>query len=415
MRTRHTLQTAWRGLRANTSRSVLTTLGIIIGIASIILIVSLGQGAQALVVHEVEGMGGNMIVVRPGRQPTSLANTAQTIFADSLKDTDVAALRQTENVPQVIDVVPVVFVPGNASHEENTYYPTILGWSAGFMGSLFHISPAEGDYFSDADIRAKASVAVIGSKVATELFPATDPIGKTIKIKNHTFQVVAVLPQKGQVAFFNLDEVVIVPYTTAQTYLLGINYYNEIMVRVTNETAVDGAVHDITTTLRGRHNITDPSKDDFFIITQKAVVDQIGTILSVLTLFLSAVVAISLVVGGIGVMNIMLVSVTERTREIGLRKALGAQNRDILLQFLTEAVLLTAAGGIIGILIGTALSVGIGFLVGRTLSVDWPIFNFPYRAAALALGVSATVGLVFGMYPARKASKKSPMEALRYE
>lgn len=415
MRTSPILKTAWRGLRANTSRSILTTLGIVIGITSIILIASLGQGAQTLVLREVEGMGGNMLVVRPGRQPTNLANTAQTIFADSLKDTDAASLRQTENVPNVTDVVPVVFVPGSASHEERTYYPTILGWSAEFMGNLFHIPPTEGDYFTDADIRAKASVAVIGSKVATELFPATDPIGKTVKIKNHPFQIVAVLPQKGQVAFFNLDEVIIIPYTTAQTYLLGINYYNEIMVRVADEHAVAGAVNDISTTLRNNHNITDPTKDDFFIITQKAVVDQISTILNVLTLFLSAVVTISLVVGGIGVMNIMLVSVTERTREIGLRKALGARNRDILMQFLTEAVLLTAAGGIIGILMGTALSIGAGIFIERALSANWPIFNFPYSTAALALGVSAAVGLIFGIYPARKASKKSPMEALRYE
>jgi len=223
-----------------------------------------------------------------------------------------------------------------------------------------------------------------------------------------------VLPPKGQSAFFNVDEVVIVPYTTAQTYVLGIDYYNEVMVRVTDPDVVDESVYDITATLRERHNITDPTKDDFFVVTQQGVVDQISVILNILTLFLSSVVAISLVVGGIGVMNIMLVSVTERTREIGLRKALGAHNRDILLQFLIEAVLLTGAGGVIGIILGTALSYLAGIGVAQALSVSWE-FAFPYMAAIEGVGVSALVGVVFGIYPARKASKKSPIEALRYE
>lgn len=414
MRLTYTTKTAWRSIRSNVSRSLLTVLGIVIGITAIILIVSIGEGTQRLIVGEIQGLGANTIIIRPGKQPSGPTDVAGTLFADSLKNADVEALQRKENVPDLIAIAPALIITGNASHGAETYRPTIFGWDAEFMGSMMDVVPVKGEYFDETDIRAKASVAVIGSKVAKELFLNEDPVGKTIKIKNHAFRVVAVLPPKGQSAFFNVDEVVVVPYTTAQTYVLGIDYYNEVMVRVANSDVVDESVYDITATLRERHNITDPTKDDFFVVTQQSVVDQISVILNILTLFLSSVVAISLVVGGIGVMNIMLVSVTERTREIGLRKALGAHNRDILLQFLIEAVLLTGAGGVIGIILGTAFSYLAGIGVARGLSVSWE-FVFPYMAAVEGVGVSAAVGLIFGIYPARKASKKSPIEALRYE
>ncbi|MBI3671447.1 FtsX-like permease family protein [Candidatus Azambacteria bacterium] len=204
------------------------------------------------------------------------------------------------------------------------------------------------------------------------------------------------------------------PYSTAQTYLLGIDYYNEVMAKVEGPEFVAGTVEDIKSTIRENHNITDPKKDDFFVVTQEGLVSQISTIIGALTAFLSSVVAIALVVGGIGVMNIMLVSVTERTKEIGLRKALGATDKDILLQFLIEAIMLTAFGGIIGIISGAALSLIASYILREFMQLDW-VFSFPFSAALLGFGVSALVGLVFGIYPARKASRKSPMEALRYE
>jgi putative ABC transport system permease protein len=212
----------------------------------------------------------------------------------------------------------------------------------------------------------------------------------------------------------NLDEMVIIPYTSAMTYLSQQKFYNEVMIKVSSADAVDRSVEDIESTLRALHGITDPEKDDFYVQTQQATIDQVGTILSVLTAFLSAVVAISLVVGGIGVMNVMLVSVTERTREIGLRKALGARNIDILTQFLFEAVILTLVGGIIGITLGVLFGFLAALILSQNLGVDWA-FEFPYRATLVGLAVSFGVGLVFGIYPARKASKKSPIEALRYE
>lgn len=414
MRLAYTTKTALRGLRANMTRSLLTVLGIVIGITSIILIVSIGKGTERLIVGEIEGMGANTIIIRPGKEPTGPTDAADMLFADSLKTGDVEALRRKENVPDIIAIAPAVIVSGNVAYAGETYRPTILGWDAEFMGRMMNIVPREGELFGELDIRAKASVAVIGAKVEDELFGNDSALGKTIKVKNRAFRVTGVLSSHGQSTLFNVDEVVIVPYTTAQTYLLGINHFNEVMVQIENPENAAAAVIDIERTLRERHNITDPEKDDFWVVTQEGIIDQIGTILAVLTLFLSSVVAISLVVGGIGVMNIMLVSVTERTREIGLRKALGARNRDILLQFLTEAVLLTGAGGIIGIILGVLLSILAGSIITQVLGRPWG-FEFPYAAAMLGLGVSAAVGLIFGIYPARKASRKSPIEALRYE
>ena len=223
-----------------------------------------------------------------------------------------------------------------------------------------------------------------------------------------------VLAARGQVAFLNFNDIIIIPYTTAQSYLLGIDHFHEIIVKTTGPEVVERAVRDIELTLRENHGISDPEKDDFFVVTQQGIIDQIKVIIGALTAFLSAVVAIALVVGGIGVMNIMLVSVTERTREIGLRKAIGATNNDILIQFLLEAILLTVMGGFIGIVLGILLSFAASVVLSQVLDFAW-VFVFPLSAAILGLGVSAVVGVIFGLYPARQAAKKSPMEALRYE
>ena len=222
------------------------------------------------------------------------------------------------------------------------------------------------------------------------------------------------LSAHGQVTFFNPDEIVLMPYSTAQTYLLGIDYFNEVMIKAKSPKFVARTVRDVEVTMREMHNIKNPEKDDFFVVTQKGLVLQIATIINILTIFLSSVVAIALVVGGIGVMNIMLVSVTERTREIGLRKALGATKKDIMTQFLIEAVVLTGVGGAIGILFGAILSFLVAIVLKNFMMLDW-VFEFPVSAALLGFGVSALVGLVFGLYPAKQASEKSPMEALRYE
>ncbi|NOY35689.1 MAG: FtsX-like permease family protein [bacterium] len=414
MNFRYTFKTAFTSLKANKSRSSLTILGIVIGITAIMVIVSVGNGAEGLILGEVSGMGAQTIVVRPGKEPKGPSDMAGTLYSDSLKARDVAALKKKSNVPYLIDVAPALIVPGSVSYGGETYIPTIFGWTAKMMSEMLNIYPAEGVNFGENAIRDKASVAIIGSKVKKELFGASDAVGKRIKIRNKKFRVVGVYPPRGQVAFFNVDEVVIIPYTTAQTYLLGINYFNEIVTRAASPSAVARTVKDIEATIRETHGITDPSDDDFFVVTQEGVVNQIKNIMGVLTAFLSAVVAISLVVGGIGVMNIMLVSVTERTREIGLRKAIGATDGDILKQFLIESVILTALGGFIGVALGTFFSFLTSFVLTRFVGLDWS-FSFPAVAMIMGLAVSAFVGLVFGIYPAHQAAKKNPIEALRYE
>ena len=414
MNINYSFKTAYSGLRSNRSRSFLTMLGIIIGIAAIILIVSIGKGAEQLILTQVEGMGADMIVIRPGQQPTGPSDIADTLFSESLTKGDIEALKKKNNVPDMVSIAPAVMVTGSVSYRGETYRPTMFGWSAEFMSDMFNVYPERGMLFGEEEIDQLARVVVIGSKVEEELFGEDSALGKKIKIKDQNFRVVGIFPAHGQAMFFNIDEIVLIPYSTAQTYLLGINHYHEVMLRIADPDNIDRATYDIEMTLRERHNISNPDDDDFFIESQQGVVDQIGTILSVLTLFLSSVVAISLVVGGIGVMNIMLVSVTERTKEIGLRKAIGATNNDILFQFLFESTMLTFVGGIIGILLGATLALLASIALTYVLNDPWS-FSFPVSAALLGVTVSTAVGIVFGLYPAHKASQKSPIEALRYE
>lgn len=409
---KHSIQTALRGLRANKTRSMLTILGIVIGVMSIILVMSLGQGAQKLILDQVQGMGAKTIVVAPGRQPTGPSDAAQ-VFSDSLKVRDLENIKRKENVPNAKEIMPLVFGGESSSYENETFRLTIFGASP-LIETLFDVPVAQGNYFTDEDVRGRASVVIIGDKVRQELFGNSDALGQNIKIKGKSFRVIGILPKKGQVSFFNFDEAAIMPYTTAQDYILGIKYFHRFVVKADDEKNINNTVVDLQRTVRESHNISLTDKDDFFIETQADLANRLSTITSVLTMFLASVAAISLVVGGIGIMNIMLVSVTERTREIGLRKALGATYGDILTQFLLEAVVLTGVGGIVGILMGAGLAFLISLVLTNVLALSWS-FIFPVSAALLGLGVSGLIGLVFGIYPARIAAKKSPIEALRHD
>jgi putative ABC transport system permease protein len=412
MSIKYSFKTALGGLKTHKSRSVLTVLGIVIGITAIILVMSLGQGAQNLILSQIRGqVGSSVIEVAPGRQPKGPTDFLS-MFSDSLKQKDVEALMKKSNVPHLKQIMPLVFGSESAVYGNDTYQATLYGLTDA-ASEMYNVRPSEGRFLTEDDVKSYADVVVIGSTVKEELFGNDEALGQKIKIKGRNFKIIGILENKGE-GIIGFDKTVIVPYTTAQQYILGIKYFHHIIIEADSDANVPGTVRDIIITVRNSHNITDPEKDDFNVNSQADAMKTVSTITDVLTLFLAAVAAISLVVGGIGIMNIMLVSVTERTREIGLRKALGATENDILIQFLLEAVTLTAVGGFIGIILGASLSFLLSLVLSQVLATNWA-FTFPFGAAALGLGVAAVIGLAFGIYPARQASQKSPIEALRYE
>ncbi len=409
---RHLLKTALTGLSTNRSRSALTILGIVIGITAIMLVVSLGAGAQALILGEVQGLGTNTIAIIPGREPTGPTDVSA-LYSDSLKDKDLVALKNKANVPNLKSIMPTVIGASSASYDSNVYQVSIFG-ATDLMADIFSLQPAEGQFFDQTDVDSFSNHIVIGADVATHLFDTQDPLNQDIKIKGRNFRIVAVLPKSGGGSLFNFDGMVIMPYTTVQSYITGQKYFSRIIIQAESDALVPITADDIKLTLEESHNITDSTKDDFTVQTQQDLANRLSTITSALTWFLVSVASIALFVGGVGIMNIMLVSVTERTREIGLRKALGATDRDILSQFLLEAVLLTVIGGAIGIFLGASLALIVAFVLSHALGINWG-FVFPWSGAIMGLSVSAIIGFIFGGYPARQASKKSPMEALRYE
>jgi len=408
------IKESFRSLKTNLGRSLLTILGVVIGIVAVVLVIAMGQGAKLLILNEVESFGSNMVIVRPGRQPEGPADLANTLFGESITDREVKALQRPENVPDIVSVEPAVIVSGSISYQDNVYRPVIFGWTSTGLTDFFNIYPEEGAYFTDEDTRQRAKVVVLGHQVKQELFGDGSAVGKLVKIRGHNIRVTGILPKSGQVSSFNVDEIVILPYTTAQKDLMGINHYHEVIIRTKTDADPELVASDIRSTLRDLHNITDSTKDDFFVVTQEDMIDSISTISTILTVFLVAIASISLMVGGVGIMNIMLVSVTERTHEIGLRKAVGATNKNIMRQFLLESIILTLSGGAIGTTLAIALSFIITIILRNQYNLNWPL-RLPLGAILLGVGMATAVGLIFGLYPAHQAAKKDPIEALRYE
>lgn len=400
-------------LRTHKSRSALTILGIVIGIMAIIMVMAIGKGAEDLILDQIRGMGARTMSVEPGRMPQGLGDIYE-IFTESLGDKEVKAIENKNNVRGDNRVAPFVGFMDTVSHGNEKMRTQIHGASELWM-EILTVYPEEGQMFTDINVKQMARVAVIGSEVKKQLFGESDAIGESIRIKGHNFKVVAILPATGVMMMMNIDDLIILPYTTTQKILLGINHYHAILVEAETEELVPLIAEDIKITLREMHGITDPDKDDFHVGTMEDAMEIISGVTSALTLLLIAVAAISLLVGGVGIMNIMLVSVTERTREIGLRKAIGATKSDIMTQFIIEAVILTIMGGIIGISLGAGFTWLAGYAI-RAFGgfMSWK-FYFPISAVVMGIGVAATVGIVFGLYPASQAAKKSPIEALRYE
>lgn len=420
MKLRDSIKISYIALRANKSRSTLTMLGIVIGVGAVIIMMSLGGGAQNLIVGQIAATGSKNIYVEPGSfDPAGgLGGGYEGAIEEmTVKTMDTKDAEDIARDPLVEKVAPYVFGVGRVIYrnkdEKITYYGTTEA-----AHEVEEIYPAVGRGITDEDVRTMAKVAVLGTKLTEDLFGEENPIGKKIRIKNLSLKVVGILEEKGTQMFVNVDELIYMPITTAQKLLLGDDSVRWIIAKVKDEKYIDQVVENIRLTVRENHGIYNPegdlSKDDFKVMSQVEAADMLNQITGILTAFLSSVAAIALVVGGIGIMNIMLVSVTERTREIGLRKAVGARNKDILTQFLIESVTLTVLGGIVGFVGGGLLSFVGAIGLSQALNADWA-FVMPFEAVVLAFGVAAIVGLIFGIYPARKAAKLNPIEALRHE
>ncbi|MCL4465434.1 MAG: ABC transporter permease [Chloroflexi bacterium] len=405
------LKMALRSLSANKMRAALTMLGMIIGVSAVIALMAIGQGATASVTSQIQGMGTNLLFVSPGaaRQGgfSFGAGSAPTL---TLEDAQAIA----SNVPSVVGVAPQANSRAQVVAGPNNTTTSILGTTPSYQDVRnFHV--ASGDFFTQANVDSRSRVALLGSTTAQTLFGDADPIGQEIKINRVSFKVIGVMETKGSQAAGNQDDVVIVPVTTLLQRLTrqrtsrGGLVVQQVNVQVADQQLMTQAVDDIGNLLRDRHRVTE---DDFTIRSQEDMLSTLETVTQTMTLLLGAIAGISLIVGGIGIMNIMLVSVTERTREIGIRKAIGAKQSDILIQFIIEAMVVSVIGGLMGILVGVGLSeVASRFdLGGQQLH---PVVA--QEAVLLAFGVSAAIGLFFGIYPASRAAALNPIEALRYE
>jgi putative ABC transport system permease protein len=395
-------------------------LGIIIGISAVIILVSVGQGVQTMVAEQMQDIGSNMIFVMPGQLEETnndmRANFLRSANISTLTLGDVQAIGNRANVPDVVAVAPEFMASGTAVYGSKNRKTTISGVTPGYT-QVRSFYPALGRFVEENDLRAEARVAVIGQKVLEELFAiGVNPIGESIKINRVPFRVVGVMERKGGTAFSDEDDMILIPLTTAQTRLFGgrrvTGEYtvSVIYAEATSEARMKAAREQIRTVLRRRHGlIYGTDKDDFSVLTQDDVAAVLGSLSAVLTAFLGLIAAVSLLVGGIGIMNIMLVSVTERTREIGIRKAVGAKRKHILTQFLIEAIVLSLTGGLVGILIGL-----VGTLVASSMMEDLSP-RISLYTIGWATGFSIVVGLFFGLYPAVRAARLHPIDALRYE
>jgi putative ABC transport system permease protein len=410
---------ALRALSVNKLRAGLTMLGIIIGISAVITLVSVGQGVQSVVTSQMQNIGSNLVFVMPGElssNRSSIHSLLRSVNTSTLTDGDALALANPGAAPDLLGVAPEFVANGTAVFGGQDTQTSISGVTPAYP-DVRSFYPAVGSFVSQDDLRSRARVAVLGQTAARELFPqGIDPIGQTIKINRVPFRVIGVMEEKGASTYSDDNDVIFIPLSTAQTRLFsgrdlsGDLTASVIYARTASESRLDAAREQIVGILRQRHGLVYSSdENDFTVLTQKDVSDVLQNLTTLLTVFLGLIAAVSLLVGGIGIMNIMLVSVTERTREIGIRKAVGARRRDILLQFLIEAVILSLIGGLIGI------AIGVSGTIGASATIENLSLHLSASTILLATGFSTLVGLFFGIYPALRASRLHPIGALRYE
>ncbi len=396
---------ALRALRRNTMRSLLTAFGIVIGVAAVITTVSIGNGARAEVEEQVTRLGQNVVLVFPGSRSLGGVSVGGGA-ANTLTVEDALAIR--EEIPEVIAASPEVRSQRQVAYGNRNWFTRIYGQSADYL-QIRQWPLESGRMYDDEDVARARKVAVVGQTIVDELFEGADPIGEIIRVRGMPLEIIGILEKKGMSLMGSVqDDIILVPYTTAFRYISGRSHAMVINTQVYSPGMMLVAQQKITDLLRERHRLGPDQDNDFTVQTQEEVARTATETSRIMTFLLGSVAAISLFVGGIGIMNIMLVSVTERTREIGIRIAIGARNRDILRQFLAEATMLSCLGGVIGILAGMGISNVLAYYA------DWPVF-LSYHAVLYAFLFSAAVGIFFGFYPARKAARLDPIEALRYE
>ncbi len=396
-------------------RSFLTILGIVIGVASVIIIMSIGQSAQALILDQISGIGSNLIGIMPGASDEKgPPATAMGMVIKTLKYDDLEALREKNNVPGISSGAGYVTGTDSATYKGNDLTVSFMGTTAGYL-DVENTEVESGRFFTEDEESNFSRTAVIGKKLTDDLFYGDDPIEKTFKLKDQNFTVIGVLKERGSSGFgtSSQDNTIFIPLKTAQKLLLGIDYLGYIRLKAENAGDIPSVMEDIKITLRERHNIDDPSEDDFSVRNQASAMEMVKNVTDILRYFLLAIGAISLIVGGVGIMNIMLIAVNQRIREVGLRKAVGAKNYDVQIQFLMEAICVSLLGGILGIIIGIVISFLIA-VAAQALRYSWP-FLISWQSIIIATLASIIIGIIFGLYPAIKAAKISPMEALRYE